>query len=127
LVGLGDQWFDSVVEILHARRYLCPVLFAVYCESYRSDELGCEENGLLRLDEEGPCLCKLMLEIVTCWIVDRYSQGRFTSGSGDCGKLVVKRESNSGIAGGCREILAVVLEFSAYLQSTHTVELTIEA
>jgi len=25
----------------------------------------------------------------------------YTSGSGDCGKLVVKRESNSGIAGGC--------------------------
>jgi hypothetical protein len=26
---------------------------------------------------------------------------RSTSGSGDFGKLVVKRESNSGIAGGC--------------------------
>jgi hypothetical protein len=99
LVGLGDQWFDSVVEILHARRYFCPVLFAVYCKSYRSNELCREENGLLRLDEEGPCL-ELVLGIVTFGLPVEMEDG-CTSGSGDFGKLVVKRESNSGIAGGC--------------------------
>jgi hypothetical protein len=32
---------------------------------------------------------------------------RSTSESGDCGKLVVKRESNSGIAGGYRGVSVV--------------------
>ena len=88
---------------MHARRNFCPVLFTVYREAYCSDELSCKKDGLLGFDEEGPslfprkrnvsvlCLSRVLMRMV----------GGNTSGSGDCGKLVVKRESNSGIAGGC--------------------------
>jgi hypothetical protein len=44
------------------------------------------------------CFWRDVLDIVCCWWI---CYRRITSGSGDCGKLVVKRESNSGIAGGC--------------------------
>jgi hypothetical protein len=45
--------------------------------------------------------------------------GILTSGSGDCGKLVVKRESNSGIAGGCRTSVAYPKYIDLALENTY--------
>lgn len=40
-------------------------------------------------------------DVLGLCVSGRGKVGRSTSGSGDFGRLVVKRESNSGIAGGC--------------------------